>query len=107
MQPEQTPPGHAIHRPSATFVDHALELEFRRMQLQAQRGFFMYIAALMLSLNIASLLFDAIQRPQALANPWVLGVRLGPPPPPPFGCWCSPSGAPSRRALAWCLSPLW
>ncbi len=79
MQPEQTPPGHAIHRPSATFVDHALELEFRRMQLQAQRGFFMYIAALMLSLNIASLLFDAIQRPQALANPWVLGVRLAAP----------------------------
>jgi len=79
LQPAQMPPGHAIHWRSATFVDPALEREFRRMQLQAQRGFFMYIAALMLLLNMASLLFDALQKPQALASPWVLGVRLATP----------------------------
>ena len=79
MQPEQTPPGHAIHRPSATFVDPALELEFRRTQLHAQRGFFVCIFALMLLSNLTSLLFDAIYRPQALANPWLLGLRLATP----------------------------
>ncbi|MFZ4625495.1 MAG: sensor histidine kinase [Rhodoferax sp.] len=79
MQPVQMPLGYAIHRLGATFVDRALEREFRRAQMQAQRGFFIYFAALMLLFNIASLLFDATQKPQALANPWMLGVRLASP----------------------------
>jgi signal transduction histidine kinase len=76
MQTVQMSPGLAIHRLSATFVDRALEREFRRTHLQAQRGFFICIFALMLLSNLTSLLFDAIYRPQALANPWLLGLRL-------------------------------
>lgn len=79
IQPAQMPAGLAIHRLSATFVDRALEREFRRTQLHAQRGFFICIFALMLLSNLTSLLFDAIYRPQALANPWLLGLRLATP----------------------------